>query len=62
MSIIQCMKCVSYLFKTIKVMHIIKKILAVILCFFVAIIGIGLLSENNKAVKEWSKAIKKKVM
>lgn len=62
MSIIQCMKCVSYLFKTIKVMHGVKKILTVALCFFVLIIGIGLFSENNKVIKEWSKAIKKRVM
>lgn len=62
MTIYSCVKCVSCLLKTLKIMQCIKKMLTVVICIVLAAMGLSMLTENKKAVRSAVKSLKKKVL
>lgn len=62
MTIYSCVKCISCLLKTLKIMHCVKKMLTVVICLVLAAMGLAVLTENKKAVRSAIKTVKKKVL
>lgn len=62
MAIYSCVKCISCLLKTLKIMHCVKKALTAVICLVVVAMGLTMLTENKKAVRGMIKTVKKKVL
>ena len=62
MDMLSCVKCISCLLKTVKVMHCIKKVLVAGIVVMAALTGLTILTENKKAVRGAVRSLKKKVL
>lgn len=61
MALYSCVRCVACLLKALKIMHCIKKMLTVVIWLAIAAMGITVLTENKKAVRNAVRMMKKKV-
>lgn len=62
MDIAKCVECIFCLLKTLKVMHIVKKIVTCSIIGVMVIIGIVSFADNKNEVKKIVRKFKKKVM
>lgn len=62
MNTANCVKCITTLLKTLKLVRCVKKVETGVIIGAIVLISIGLLSDNKKAISKTMKQLKKKVM
>lgn len=55
-------KCITTLLKTLKIVKCVKKVEMIVIIAAVILMGLGVVSDNKKAIAKMCKQMKKKVM